>query len=139
LKKLLSYLGVEDWPGFWMLCKQFLKFGTVGVINTLIYMALYYGFLYIGLHYLLSNVLAYVLSIVSSFAMHSRLVFKVKDDVIRRFIKVFITYMITLSLSTGIMYLLVDMLGISPIIAPYITFIVTIPTSFLLQKLWAFK
>ena len=139
MKKLFSYLGVEDWPSFWKLVRQFLKFGIVGFINTLIYMALYYILLYIGFHYLLSNVLAYVLSIISSFTMHSRIVFKVKDDIVRRFIKVFITYMITLSLSTGIMYLLVDLLDISPIIAPYITFIVTIPTSFLLQKLWAFK
>ena len=139
MKKLFLYLGVEDWPSFWRLVKQFLKFSIVGVINTLIYMALYYIFLYFGLYYLLANVLAYVLSIINSFLLNKKFVFKVEGSVVRRLVKVFISYGITMSISSGLMYVLVDFLNISEWIAPYITFIVTIPVSFLLQKLWAFK
>ena len=139
MKKLLSRFGVKDMPGFWLSFKQFLKFNIVGFASTVVFLGLYYGFLYIRLNYLLSYLTAYVLSVVFVFLLSRSFVFKGRGDFLRSLIKVLITYGITLALSTGLMYLLVDIFGISELIAPYISFIVTIPVNFFLLKLWAFK
>ena len=139
IRTLLKKLGIENFNDFKAFIVQFIKFGIVSFINTLLYMAIYYGLLYLGLHYLLSNITAYVLSVINAFYWNSKVVFKVEGDVLRRLIKVFISYGITLVLSTGIIYLLVDIFGLSEWIAPYLAFIVTIPTNFLMLKLWALK
>jgi len=41
--------------------------------------------------------------------------------------------------SPGLLYLWVDIVGISNIIAPLINIIMIIPLNFLLNKLWVFK
>jgi len=122
-----------------LLVKQFLKFNIVGFASTVVFFSLYYGLLYIRLNYLLSYLIAFVISVVCVFLLSRKFVFNEQGDILRRLIKVLITYGLTLALSTGLMYLLVDVFNISELFAPYIAFVVTIPVNFILLKLWAFK
>jgi len=139
LKKLLAIVGVEDMASFWVVVKQFIKFGIVGVSNTLIFLVIYYCLVYFGVHYLIANLIAFILSVVNAYFWNSRFVFKGKDFTVQRVINVYAAYGLTALLSTGLLYLQVDIIGISNLIAPIINLFITIPLNFLLNKLWVFK
>lgn len=139
MKKLLAIVGVEDMASFWVVVKQFIKFGIVGVSNTLIFLVIYYCLVYFGVHYLIANLIAFILSVVNAYFWNSRFVFKGKDFTVQRVINVYAAYGLTALLSTGLLYLQVDIIGISNLIAPIINLFITIPLNFLLNKLWVFK
>ena len=139
--KLLNKLGIEDVPSFWKLVKQFIKFGVVGVSNTLIHLAIYYGFLFLGLHHIFANIIAFMISVLNAYYWNNKYVFiqKGKSNSLLKITKVYVSYGFTLVLSTGLLFLMVDMMGISRYIAPIISLIITVPTNFVLNKYWVFK
>ena len=118
--------------------KQFIKFGIVGASNTLIFLAIYYLLVFLGVHYILANVIGFVVSVCNAYYWNSRKVFKAqggKSAVIRTFA----AYGATTLLSTGLMFVMVDVFGISQYIAPIINLFITIPANFVLNKLWVFR
>lgn len=122
---------------------QFIKFGLVGVSNTIISVGTYYLLMYLGMQYILANTIGFILGTLNAYYWNNKYVFKKGEDEHRSntksVIKVFISYGITFILSTVLLYLWVDILGISTMIAPIINLIITIPLNFILNKLWAFK
>ena len=53
---------------------QFIKFGIVGLSNTLIAYLVYAVCIYIGLHYLLANVIAFAVSVLNAYYWSDRYV-----------------------------------------------------------------
>ena len=139
MKRILAKLEITDRKSFVQFVKQFIKFGIVGVSNTLIALGTYYLLLYLGVHYLISNAVAFILSVCNAYFWNSRYVFKVKSKSVVPFIKVFTVYTCTGLLSTGSLYFWVDILRISQWIAPLINLCITVPLNFLLNKFWAFR
>lgn len=120
---------------------QFIKFGMVGVSNTLISLGCYYLFLFLGAHYLIANAIGFVVSVLNSYFWNSRFVFKAKEEHsgAKAFTKVFASYGVSFCLSSVLMTLFVQVMGISQMIAPILRLVFTIPLNFLMNKLWAFK
>lgn len=122
---------------------QFIKFGFVGVSNTLISLAVYYVCLYFGLHYVMANTLGFVVGTINAYFWNNRFVFKKEEGEIRdtqkSVVKVFISYGFTLGLSTVLLAFWVDGLQISENVAPILNLLVTIPLNFVLNKFWAFR
>lgn len=123
---------------------QFLKFGIVGLSNTLISYVIYSGLVYVGLHYLLASVVGFIASVINAFYWNNRYVFKSiykgKKKILFSLIKCILSYGVTgLLLQNILLYLLVDMLSISKYLAPLLILIITIPSNYLLNKFWAFK
>ncbi|MCL2424810.1 MAG: GtrA family protein [Oscillospiraceae bacterium] len=140
MKKLFNKFKIYDVASFWMLVKQFIKFGVVGVSNTLVHFVIYYGLVFLGVHYLVSNTLGFAISVLNAYYWNNKYVFKTeKGNTIRKLAKVYASYGFTFLLSTGLLFLIVDVIGISYMIAPLITMIITIPTNFILNKFWAFR
>lgn len=123
------------------LVKQFMKFGLVGVSNTLISLGCYYVFVYFGFHYLIANTVGFLVSVCNSYFWNSRYVFKDKKEQsgVRAFIKVFCSYGVSFCLSSVLMVIFVQLLGISEYLAPILRLAFTIPLNFVMNKLWAFK
>ena len=122
------------------LIKQFIKFGLVGVSNTLISLGVYYLLVFLGVHYILANVGAFIISVLNAYYWNSKYVFKKGvQDKKKSFIKCFAAYGIIFLLGSALLYLQVDIFGISDKIAPIINLFVTVPANFVLNKLWAFK
>ena len=123
------------------LITQFFKFGIVGASNTLISLGCYYLLVYLGAHYLVANAVGFVVSVCNSYFWNSRYVFKEKKEQsgIRAFIKVFCSYGISFCLSSILMMLFVQVMGISEYLAPILRLVFTIPLNFVMNKLWAFK
>lgn len=122
---------------------QFIKFGIVGASNTLISMAVYYLLLFFGVHYIAANTAGYLAGTLNAYYWNSKYVFKKEAGEVRgvgkSLFRSFLAYGITYLLSTGLLYLWVDILGISDKIAPVLNLVLTTPLNFLLNKLWAFK
>ena len=120
---------------------QFMKFGVVGVSNTLISLGIYYLLLALGFYYLLANAAGFVLSVLNSYFWNSRFIFKEKRETIRwrALGKVFLSYGVSFCFSTVLMLLFVHVLHISVYLAPALRLILTVPLNFLMNKLWAFK
>jgi len=140
MKKLLAKFGITDVSSFWAFAKQFLKFGIVGISNTLLSLTIYYILVYFCVNYLLANVIAFVVSVLNAYYWNSRFVFKQnKENKIKRLVKVYISYGVTFLIGQGLLYLMVNLIGISKFVAPVINLVVTIPLNFILNKFWAFR
>ena len=121
---------------------QFVKFGFVGVSNTLISMAVYYICLALRIHYIAANTLGFVIGTINAYFWNNRYVFRQKEGEIRdtkkSLAKVFVSYGVTLGISTALLAFWVDGLHISEKAAPILNLLVTIPLNFVLNKFWAF-
>jgi len=131
---------------------QFVRFGIVGLSNTLISYVLYSGSLiafqkldvFPKVDYLIAQIIAFVLSVLWSFYWNNKMVF-VKQDGEKRsmwkaLLKTYVSYSFTgLFLNSILLVLWIDVLGISEFIAPLINLIVSVPVNFLINKFWAFK
>lgn len=131
---------------------QFVKFGIVGVSNTVISYVLYaislLGFqkagLFANVDYLLAQIIAFVLSVLWSFYWNNKMVFVPKEgekrSVIGALIKTYISYSFTgLFLNSILLILWVQIFHISEFIAPIINLLISVPLNFMINKFWAFK
>ena len=131
---------------------QFVKFGIVGVSNTVISYALYAFSLILlkripqldKVDYLIAQVIAFVLSVLWSFYWNNKMVFVLEDgkhrSMWKALLKTYVSYSFTgLFLNSVLLILWVRVLGISEFIAPIINLLISVPINFLINKFWAFK
>lgn len=129
---------------------QFIKFGIVGVSNTVI------GYLVnivtifalrnedVFWDYFAGNIMAFIIGVLWSFYWNNRCVFKLKEGEKRNFaaalFKTYMSYGFTgIILNNILSYMWIDMLEISKMIAPLINMIIGVPINFMINKLWAFR
>lgn len=123
---------------------QFIKFGVVGLSNTVIGYVVYSLCVWLGMHYLWANVVGFLVSVINAFYWSNRFVF-IKQEEERRnlwlvFIKTLLAYGSTgIVLNSILLWLFIDKCRISEYLAPILILIITVPTNFLLNKYWSFK
>lgn len=140
LRRILKTFDKELTESQWQAIVQFLKFCVVGVSNTLISLAVYYLFVVADPSlYIVGNIVGYIAGIVNSYMLNSRFVFHKKDNTVRVIIKTSVSYGTTLALGTFTIYVFVNILMISEVIAPLLNSLITIPLNFILIKYWAMK
>ncbi len=136
----------------WQEFLQFVKFGLVGVSNTLV-SYLINVFVLIILHtlgmfprtdYFIANIVAFILSVLWSFYWNNKYVFKQgkkeSRNLWRALFKTYLSYIFTgVILSNVLSYVWIEMFDISKYIAPLINSIIGVPINFVLNKFWAFK
>ena len=137
-------LGVENKEDLRQLIMQFIKFGLVGVSNTVVSMAIYYLILWMDESlYMVGSILGTVLSILNAFVWNDLFVFtgNPKDfkSVIFRLGKTYISYGGTSLLSNVLLWLEVSLLNVSKAYAPIVNLLITIPLNYLINKFWTFK
>ena len=126
--------------GFWSFIWQFLKFGIVGVSNTLIGLAIYYALVFFGVHYLIANTIAFVLSVLNAYYWNKKFVFRTKEHgKNRQLVRIYLAYGFTFLLGSGLLFLQVNIIDVSEWLAPLVNLCVTIPLNFLLNRFWVFK
>lgn len=118
---------------------QFIKFGIVGLSNTVIALITYYLLLFLGCHYLIANVIAWVVSVFNAYYWNHGYVFQSDTHWFRVLVKTYLSYGVSFLLGTALLIIFVELVGISDKIAPLLTLIITIPTNFVMNKFWAFK
>ncbi|MDG0844078.1 GtrA family protein [Staphylococcus equorum] len=113
---------------------EIIKFIIVGGINTLIYYIIYLILLkLIDLNYLVSHVSGFMVSFIISYYLNCHFVYKVKPTW-RKFIQFPLTQVVNMGMQTLLLYIFVQWLHISSVIAPFAGLIITIPITFVLSK-----
>lgn len=148
---------------------QFIKFGLVGVCNTIVsytvYSVCYYAF-HASVH--VANIMGFIISVFTAFLLQSRFVFKESEDAVHRvwwqvLIKTYISYAFTgLFLTEVLLILWLNVIHIEqyliPVVgliaqygmnmkaedlavslAPFLNMVLTIPINFCVNKFWAYR
>ena len=131
---------------------EFIKFGLVGVSNTIVSYLLYAVTLQVliklnifpAFDYIIANIVSFLLSVLWSFYWNNKYVFKLKDgeerSIWRALLKTYVSYGVTgIVLNNILLFLWVDTLGIHKMVAPIINLVINIPINFFMNKLWAFS
>ena len=123
---------------------QFVKFGLVGVSNTLVSWICYYIILWIDDNlYMLGSLVGTVVSIANAFIWNDRFVFKGQENDwknrLKRLGKTYVSYGGTSLLSVLLLWIEVQLFGVSKVIAPVVNLLITIPINFLINKFWTFR
>ncbi|OEK65797.1 polysaccharide biosynthesis protein [Staphylococcus equorum] len=113
---------------------EIIKFIIVGGMNTLNYYIVYLILLkLIDLNYLVSHVSGFMVSFIISYYLNCHFVYKVKPTW-RKFIQFPLTQVVNMGMQTLLLYIFVQWLHISSVIAPFAGLIITIPITFVLSK-----
>ena len=122
---------------------QFIKFGIVGLSNTVISYVIYVLLVYINFHYIFANIFAFIISVLNSFFWNNKYVFKSennKRNIFHSLIKTYISYAFSgIIIGNLLLFIFIDILHISKYIAPFFGLFISVPLNFLLNKQWVFK
>lgn len=146
---------------------QFIKFGLVGISNTLISEGVYCILVFLDVHYLVAYFVGFVLSVLNAYYWNNRYVFKEEDGEKRIWWKVlaktYVAYLGGFLVSSALLILWIDIVQISrylgglatlcaslgferldayllgEILSAGINLLITVPLNFLVNKFWAYK
>ena len=147
---LLKLVRMDQKPGAAEGLAQFVKFGLIGVSNTLLSYVINIAALWllapyhISWDYVLGNLIAFVLSVAWSFYWNSRYVFRLRDrclgTIVKALLKTYASYSATgIVLNNLLSWLWIEQLNISKYVAPIINLVVSVPLNFIINKFWAFR
>lgn len=118
---------------------QFLKFGAVGFLNTLITIGTYSVLMYFDVNYLIANVFGYALGVLNSYYWNKKWVFKADHSQKSMFTKFVVVNLITLGFNTLILYLLVQNMDINPLLSQIAATGAGLLFNYILNKKWTFN
>jgi putative flippase GtrA len=118
---------------------QFLKFGAVGILNTLITIGTYSVLVYFNLNYITANVIGYALGVLNSYYWNKNWVFGTNQTQKSMFIKFVLVNLITLGFNTLILYLLVQHAGLNLFLSQLIATGIGLLFNYILNKKWTFN
>jgi len=122
------------------LIERIVKFGLSGLINNLVFYVFYYLILFINKDiYMFANVVAFLISTFSAYLLNSKVVFKDKEKETKQtIVKTYVTYTISLIVSSVCLWICVEKLGFSEAISPFLSLFVTVPMNFLINYFWVY-
>lgn len=118
---------------------QFIKFSMVGVLNTAITIASYNLLVFLGLNYMVSNVIGYALGTINSYFFNKTWVFSSKEKGSKLFSKFVAVNLITLLINSFLLHTLVSQFNMDKTISQLAATFVGMVINFALNKLWTFK
>lgn len=120
--------------------KQFLKFCLIGLETTLLYYIIFlllYHFL--NIYYLLSTTIAFVIGAFVGFFFNRLLTFNSKYKSVRYLIEYFLVNLTTLGIMNLLLKILVDYIGLNPLISTASIIPITTLINFFSIKIFVFK
>lgn len=129
---------------------QFVKFGIVGVSNTVISYVINVLVLLamkpmdVSWDYFVGNIVSFILSVLWSFYWNNKYVFTLEEgkrrSIGKALLKTYVSYGFTgIILNNILSWIWVSVLCISKYIAPIINLVASVPINFFMNKLWAFR
>ena len=146
---------------------QFIKFGLVGILNTLISEGLYVIIVFFGGHYMVASLVGFVISVLNAYYWNNRYVFKEKPEERRvwwkALLKTYAAYIGGYLLNVCLLIFWIDIIKISQflgglagicrsmgiqqldaatlgeILAAGINLIVTVPINYFMNKCWVYR
>lgn len=147
---------------------QFIKFGLVGVSNTLISEAIYVIIVLLHGNYLFASFMGFVISVLNAYYWSNKYVFKESEDGEKRvwwkvLLKTYVAYSWGFLVNLGLLVLWIDILHVANYMGPFlrlaeyfgitsldaevmgnlvaegVNLILIIPMNFLINKYWAYR
>lgn len=118
---------------------KFIKFGLVGILNTVITIVIFNVLKIFEIDYVIANAIGYVGGMVNSYIWNNKWVFNANSKDISTVGKFIAVNLIVFLINTGILILLVDNMSLNESIAQIIALAVTTVINFLGNKLWTFN
>lgn len=124
--------------------KELINYGIFGVLTTVINYVSYIIFTRVfNLEIFTSNLLAWILSVMFAFITNKIIVFESKEFTLKTLVKEGIAFtvarILSLLLDMLILYIMVDIMGISDLIVKIISNIIVIIVNYILSKFLIFK
>ena len=140
ITRVFGILKIKVTPERLKTAEQLFRFCVVGLMNTAVSYVTYAIFVLLQVHYIISSLIAFVVSTANAYFWNDRFVFKNSGGRWRGILKTYCSYALTgIFLYNALLYLLVDICGISELLSPLLVLVVTIPCNFLLNKFWTFR
>ncbi|MBQ3760847.1 MAG: GtrA family protein [Clostridia bacterium] len=129
---------------------QFLRFGLVGVVNTLVDMFVYWLALKIlgtqallgDKNYLIAQLLGFAAGTLNAYFMNGRFVFGAENPKRnrgkRQLLRTFVGYGFTFALSELLLWIWISNLGLNEMLAKVLNLFVTVPLNFVINRFWTF-
>jgi putative flippase GtrA len=111
---------------------EFVRFLCVGIANTSFSYTLYILFNLV-MPYTVAYTLSYILGVVFSYWLNSKWVFRVQMS-FKTFVKFPLVYVAQYAINVVSLRLLVEQVGLSKIVAPFLVIVISIPITFLLGR-----
>ena len=118
---------------------RIIKFGIIGISNTLINWIIFFLLNLVEVNYILANIIAYSLATINSYIWNSKWVFKYNNEKLVSSLKFIIVNLVGLILNTIILFILVDMFNINKIISLVMATGVVMIINYISNRLWVFK
>ena len=137
--------------GKWEAFLQFVRFGVVGVSNTIVHYVIYVICLLLfqragvfpNTDYLIAQVIAFLLSVLWSFYWNRKYVFRTDGEKVpwqQALLKSYVSYAFTgLFLNSVLAVFWVQVIHIPKLFAPIANLLLSVPINFFMHKLWAFR
>ncbi|PFA20535.1 MULTISPECIES: GtrA family protein [Bacillus cereus group] len=119
--------------------EKFLKFGLVGIFNTLITIISYIILVKFGVNYLIANIISYLIGVANSYYWNKNWVFQSNGRNLSVFLKFLIVNLIVLAFNTLSLFILVDKLLYNEFIAQIFAIGIGMIMNFFLNKVWTFN
>lgn len=117
---------------------KIVKFGSVGILNTLVSYLVFCVLIYFDVYYLTSSVLSFLVGSAFSYIMNSRYTFSVCANV-RSFFKFITITAGSVFLSVLLLYIFKSTVGIHVLIAQILVVLIRFPIVYLLMKRMVFN
>ena len=119
--------------------KQFLKFVFVGFINTGVFYGIYYVMLQLNYSYAVALTVGNIIGIINSYIWNKFFTFGSKKASKGEVTKFLVIAIMQYFLNLLIVYICVDLVGISPELAGVIAISISVFFSYFGHKFWSFK
>ncbi|WP_243278166.1 GtrA family protein [Clostridium yunnanense] len=118
---------------------RFIRFGIVGVMNTLITIIAFWILGKFGINYILANTLSYLIGVVNSYFLNSKWVFKVNAKNSERSVKFVIINLIVLAINNCLLILFVSKFSLDKHVAQILVIGICMVLNYFLNKKWTFS
>lgn len=120
--------------------KEVINYLIFGVLTTLVSVVSYRFFTLIGINYLISNLLSWIISVTFAYFTNRKYVFESKsNNYLKELILFFSSRITSLLIEMALMFILVDLIKIDDFIAKILCQVVVIVINYILSKLVVFK
>jgi len=119
--------------------RQFIKYSLVGVLNTVIYYAIYYVILQLGFSYVIAVTVGTVISVANSYFWNKLFVFKSKKKSTGEVVRFIIVYGVQYVCNIIVIYICINYIGLSAEIAGIPAIVIGVFISFFGHKFWSFR
>ncbi len=116
------------------------KYGIVGVLNTIIFTAGIFILSRTGLHYIYYTAIGYVIAITFSFTMNMKFTFsRFEGRILPRAVKFLLTALTLMLAAEGVQYYLIEFRELNELTGIVAGMIFYTGTGFLINRLWVFR